>query len=110
MMLFTKDILKKIPTLDASSTLGIDDQKVWVKLFNPTGGQTWYITAYTPAEKMAFGFVNLGDAEMAELGYISMDEIEKFRGRFGLPIERDRGFEPMPLRQVMDTIKNGGHI
>ena len=111
MKFFTAAILKKIPTLDDSAEMSIAEQKVWVKLFNPYGRGTWYITAYDPTTKEAFGFVNLGDAEMAELGYINIPELEALRiSPFGLGLERDRNFSPMPLQEVMDTIKKGGHV
>ena len=110
MKLFTKANLKKLPTLEESAEWSIDQQKVWVKLFNPAGSQTWYITASDPDENLAFGFVNLGNPQMAELGYISIHELENLRLPFGLKIERDRHFDPMPLQDVMDTIHSGGHI
>ena len=100
----------KVPTLYQSEDKTIDQQKVWVKLFNPMGSQTWYITAFDPCTNEAFGFVNLGDAEMAELGYISITELERLVLPWGMKIERDINFTPMPLREVMDTIKGGGHI
>jgi hypothetical protein len=110
MKLFTKENLKTLPTLDESSELGIDDQKVWVKLFNPCGAGTWYITAYDPETKEAFGFVNLGDPDMAELGYISVSELEELRLPLAMKIERDRFFDPMPLREVMDKVHAGKHV
>lgn len=40
------------------------------------GGSDWYITDITPKDKLMFGYVILnGDTQMAEAGYISMDEI-----------------------------------
>ncbi len=110
MKLFTKAILKKLPTLDDSSDLSIKDQSVHCKLFNPVGVGTWYITAYNPTDKMAFGFVNLGDPPMAELGYISIDELENLKLPLGLSIERDMYFDSMPLQDVMDKVKSGGHV
>ncbi len=110
MKLFTKEILKKLPTLDATAETKIDDLTVHLKLFNPTGIGTWYIYAYNPDEKMALGFVNLNDPQMAELGYISIEELEEFKGQMGLGIERDMSFKSKPLRGIMDTVKNGGHV
>ena len=109
MKLFTKANLKSLPTLDESAQLSIADQKVWVKLFG--GSATWYITSLDPETNEAFGFVNLGDAQCAELGYIDMNKLTRLKiPPFGLPIERDRHFDPMPLQEVMDTVKAGGHV
>jgi hypothetical protein len=110
MKLFTKALLKEIPTLDETAELGIDKSIVYAKFFSPVGAGTWYITAYDPIHNEAFGYVNLGDSDMAELGYIPMGELESLRLPFGLKIERDMHFTKTPLKQVMDTIQGGGHI
>lgn len=40
------------------------------------GASDWFITEVNPNEKLAFGYVCLnGDWEMAEFGYISIDEL-----------------------------------
>ena len=67
-----------------------------VKLFNPTGIGTWYLAEYDPATRNAYGLCVLQDAE---IGYVSMAELVEFRGRFGLPIERDLYWEPRPLSE-----------
>jgi len=70
------------------------EHKAVVKLFNPTGIGTWYLTEYNPETKLAFG---LSCLQEKELGDVSMDEIQDFKGRFGLGIERDRWFESNKL-------------
>ena len=110
MKLFTAKNLKDLPTMDETAEMGISEQTVWVKLFNPCGAGTWYLTSYDPDEKLGFGFVTLGDPDMAELGYISITELEELRLPFGSKIERDRHFDPMPLQAVMEKIKSGGHV
>ena len=109
MKLFTKEILKKLPTLDESALLSISEQKVWVKLFQPSYGFYWYITAYNPQTNEAFGFVNLGDSQCAELGYISINEIVTAKYKIG-QVERDKYFDPMPLQEVMDIVHAGKHV
>jgi hypothetical protein len=110
MKLLTKTLINQIPTCDETAEMGIDEQFVYAKLFNPCGSQTWYITSYDPEYNEAFGFVNLGDPQMAELGYIPMGELESIQLPFGLKIERDLHFTKTPLREVMETIQSGGHI
>ena len=111
MKLFTKEILNKLPKIGETGELEAKDVKVPLKLFNPAGAGTWYITEYDPEEKLAFGFVNLGDPEMAELGYVSIQELEELKLPFGLGVERDMwfGFDHT-LEEVMNTVKQGGHI
>lgn len=65
-----------------------------VKLFDPTGSWTWYIAAYEPETRCAWGLV---DGFEREYGSIYMPELVEYRGRFGLPIERDQGWKPIPL-------------
>lgn len=68
-----------------------------VKLFNPTGAGTWYLTAYDPETRIASGAAMIHEFEY---GDFSMAELVEFRGRFGLPIERDLHWAPRPLREV----------
>ena len=68
-----------------------------IKLFDPTGSWTWYIAAYDPETRTAYGLV---DGLNKEYGNISMAEVVAYRGRFGLPIERDLYWQPKPMSQV----------
>ena len=122
MRLFTKAILARLPALYSNENKKASDVIVHVKLF--VSSATWYITEYNPDEKLAFGFINLGDPEMAELGYISIAELEqlevpinvRMRTRVGAvcvgssKVERDISFIPCSLEYVMNTIKAGNHV
>lgn len=61
-----------------------------VKLFTPNAGATWLLSELD-AEGIAFGLCDLG-LGFPEVGYVSLAELEAFRGRWGLPIERDAHF------------------
>ena len=70
-----------------------------VKLFTPDAAGTWLLTELDPDEPdIAFGLCDLG-LGCPELGYLSLSELQRFRGRLGLPVERDRFFvaTPFPL-------------
>ena len=67
-----------------------------VKLFNPTGAASWYLAAYDPETGIAWGAAFIHEFE---IGDIYMPELVEFRGRFGLPIERDLHWSPRPLSQ-----------
>jgi len=76
--------------------LGTEDGIARVKLFDPTGSGTWFISEYDPKTRQAYGRVHGQDDEY---GYFWMPELVEFRGRFGLPIERDLHWEPRPLSE-----------
>ena len=79
-----------------------------VKLFTPDANAAWLLTELDPSDNVLFGLCDLG-LGFAELGSVSLDEIEAFRGPFGLPIERDRFFEAnRPLSHyAVDAAKLG---
>ena len=81
----------KVPAIGAEATIAR------IKLFDPTGGWTWYISEYDPETREAFGLV---DGFEKELGYFNMEEIVNLRGRFGLPIERDLHWHSRPLAEL----------
>lgn len=111
MKLFTKEILSKLPAIGSTSEMEAENIKVPLKLFGGAAS-SWYITEYDPKTKEAYGFVNLGDPMMAEEGYISIAEVEAIKfPPFGLSVERDMhfGYEHT-LKEVIDTVKAGGHI
>ena len=68
-----------------------------IKLFDPTGSWTWYLAAYDPDTRQAYGLV---DGHEKEYGYIDMAELVAFRGSLGLPIERDLHWERRPLSEL----------
>ena len=97
MKLLTKEILSKLPPLYSQENN--PDPTVWVKFFDPTGLWTWYATEGSQ-EGDDFIFFGLVKGFEDELGNFSLNELTKFRGKFGLGIERDRYFKPVPLSQI----------
>jgi hypothetical protein len=69
-----------------------DDLKPVVKLFNPCGAATWLITELNPETNIMFGLCYLGMGS-PEIGDVSLDELQEFKGVFGLGIERDIHWE-----------------
>jgi hypothetical protein len=70
----------------------IKDPLVIAKYFNPTGAGTWYATEYDPDQRLFFGYVSIFGDINDEWGYFGLDELESFKGQFGLGIERDLYF------------------
>lgn len=95
--------LRNTPKLYSQDGKG-DQAKVFVKLFNPAGSMTWFITEFSEVapdgtRNLAFGYVTGGFEP--ELGYISIEELANVKGRLGIGIEIDtHGFRPKTLGEV----------
>lgn len=111
MKIITKAIEKAFKKQGDTSQMLMSEIKIVMKMFNPCGGQTWYIYEKLN-EDIYMAFVNLGDSEMAECGTVSMSELTSIRVGYGLKLERDMHFEPLSkvLQDVIDTVKSGGHV
>lgn len=91
MKLVTKAVAKMLPPLRANEMKSAAEIKVPLKIFNPGGTGTWYITEANLETGEAFGWCDLGEPE---LGYVSLHELEAVRGRWGLKMERDMHWDP----------------
>lgn len=75
-----------------------------VKLFTPDGSATWLLTEIEPdAPDIAWGLCDLGMG-FPEFGTVSLAELAAYRGRIGLPVERDRHFVARgPISKYIDA-------
>lgn len=107
MKIITKEIEKAFAKQGYTGNKSAKDIFIVMKLFNPVGAGTWYLYEKQD-EDIYWCFANLGDPMCAECGTVSLSELL----RFGLKIERDMHFKPLSisLQDVMDKIKNGGHV
>jgi hypothetical protein len=87
MKLLTKEILERFAKIGSQENE--KDPIVVAKFFNPTGAGTWYATEYDPKDKIFFGYVSIFGDHNDEWGSFSLEELENFKGNFGLGIERD---------------------
>jgi len=92
------------PALYAQDGKG-DEAMVHVKLFDPCGSWTCYLTEFSETapdgcKNLAFGLVT-GVGE-PELGYVDLEEISNVRGRMGIGIEIDMHFKPTTLGQLRE--------
>jgi hypothetical protein len=87
------------------------DPRPVVKLFTPDAAATWLLTELDPAfPDQAFGLCDLGLGS-PELGWVSLPELAKIRGRFGLRVERDYFFvADRPLSAYADAAHAAGRI
>jgi len=94
MKLLTEELRRRLPAL--YSTEHDSDPVLQAKFFTPDSNWTWYASEFD-GEDLFFGLVQ-GFEE--EWGYFSLKELEEARGPLGLPIERDRYFDPAPASAV----------
>ena len=99
MKLMTKELEQKFARVGSQEN--IKDPVIIAKFFNPTGSGTWYATEYDPETRTFFGYVSIFGDWNDEWGTFSLDELESYRGKFGLGIERDLYFEEKPGSQVI---------
>jgi hypothetical protein len=87
MKLMTAELEKRFAKVGLQEE--VTDPVIVAKFFNPQGAGTWYATEYDPATKTFYGYVSIFGDENGEWGYFSLEELESYRGPFGLGIERD---------------------
>ena len=109
----TKKLIEHGRATSAAQLEGLDepDHMPVVKLFTPDANCTWLISELDPDDPdLAFGLCDLGFG-CPELGSVRISEIEKLRGAFGLPAERDRHFRPeRSLSAYADLARKNGRI
>jgi hypothetical protein len=86
MKLMTKELEKRFAEVGRQD---IPDPLIIAKYFNPTGAGTWYATEFDPVDKIFFGYVSIFGDHNDEWGYFSLEELQEYRGMFGVGIERD---------------------
>jgi hypothetical protein len=100
MKLMTKGLEQRFAQVGSQAE--VIDPLVIAKFFNPTGAGTWYATEYDPDTRIFFGYVSIFGDWNDEWGSFSLDELENYRGRFGLGIERDLHFQEQRSSQVIN--------
>ena len=95
MKLLTKAILRRLPPLGSQEKKGLKAKAV-VKFFTADANWSWYASEFD-GEDLFFGLV---DGFEKELGYFRLSELQQVRGKLGLPVERDRYFQPRTLREL----------
>jgi len=100
MKLLTKELEQRFASVGSQEN--VKDPLIIAKFFNPAGAGTWYATEYNPEERIFFGYASIFGDWNDEWGYFSLDELQSFKGKFGLGIERDLYFEEKPASQVIE--------
>lgn len=107
MKLMTKEISKNAM---AQYKLGSDfkGQMIVAKFFNPTGTWKWYVMNQDPEDPdYLWGIVKGYEVEM---GSFSLSELQNLKFPFGLSIERDLWFTPIPAKECWERLLQGDFI
>jgi hypothetical protein len=104
--LLTKRLAKRFKEIGSQEDA--QDPIIVAKFFYPAGAGTWYATEYDPSTRTFFGYVSIFGDWNDEWGSFSLEELQTFKGRFGLGIERDLYFREQPASQVINKNKKGG--
>lgn len=107
MKLMTKEIEKRFNEIGCQDGKG-EDAVVVLKIFNPTGAGTWYLTEYDPDNRLFFGFASIHGGLDDEWGYVSLTEMEQVKLPFGLTLERDLHFGTPKAGEVGPICKRMG--
>ena len=103
MKLLTKELLTRFAKVGRQEE--VKDPLVIAKFFNPGGAGTWYATEYDPEEQIFFGYVSIFGDWNDEWGSFALSELENFRGKFGLGIERDLYFGEHQISELVPSLK-----
>jgi len=108
MQLITREIERLL--LENGRRAGEDHRPV-VRFFHASGPATWLITEMDAhAPDILHGLADLGFG-CPELGSVSLRELERVKGLFGLGIERDLHFEARyPLSVYAEAARAAGAI
>ena len=99
MKLMTKELEKRFAQVGCQEK--VKDPIVIAHYFNPTGAGDWYATEYYPEKRLIFGYASIFGDWNDEWGYTSLDELQAYKGRFGLGIERDLYWTEKPASEVI---------
>jgi len=100
MELFTKEIEK---LAEAQYNLGsnLEKQIVVAKFFNPTGAGTWFLINKEENSNYCWGICHIFEWE---IGSFLKSDLENYRGKFGLCIERDLNFEEVNAQELWNKL------
>ena len=98
----TKKQLEKLPVLYSQDNIKTRNQKIMMHFF--IGNCDWWVTEYSPEDRIFFGFCNLGDPQMSEWGNVSLDELIDFK-MGSMQIERDMHWKVRPASKVKEIVR-----
>ena len=110
------DMLARVPGMYTSELTDSEDTVIHIHFF--LGHCDWYVAEYDGRDTF-FGFVNLGDPDMAEWGYFSFAELKSLTvrsrvidarsgaliGMLPAHVEMDQHWQPKPFCEVQAQVR-----
>ncbi len=101
-------IRENLPILGSQQSKG-GQAKVWTKCFTVDGSRAWYITegsARRNPEGQAVDYLLYGlmEGECRKLDYFWLSELAAFHDPAGLPVRRDRNWQPKSLAEIAPEV------
>lgn len=91
------EIFREACRLRGVPAIGTESPTAKVKIFDPCGSWTWFISEWDPETNECFGLVHGFEKE---LGYISLQELSEIPGPLRIGLEVDVWFKPTPLEEL----------
>lgn len=98
--LLTAEIAQRLPKHD--DVVSLDHAVVQCKFFVPGTLHRWYVLTGEPTKDGNWNFLGYAtcDSDGGEFGGFTLSELESIEGPFGVRVERDLYFEPVPISSV----------
>jgi hypothetical protein len=91
---------EKIPMLYATENIPCEKKMIYLRYEIKELGFYWLIAELDKKKNLAFGYANLNDDELAEWGYMDIDEL------LDNGADLDREWKPCMYKEAMDRIVN----
>lgn len=98
MKLMTKQLEKELAKYPLYSQDGKGEDAIVVCKFF-LQGYTWYVLEAEKADD-DYEFFGIIEGQYTEYGYFMLSQLESVTGRWGLRVERDRGFKPTKVKDL----------
>ncbi len=103
MRLLTKEDLEALPNL--GDTGEEKDPTLYVKLFYPDSGWTWWLSEYDPKAGVCYGLLDWYECDW---GAFRLNDVESLKGKQGSGVQRDTSFKPVRFSELKKELEGMG--
>ena len=84
-----------MPKLNETEETPLREKTIYQRWIHESTGFYWLIAEYDPKSKLAFGYANLNNDELAEWGYIDVQEL------IDVGAVLDEGWRPRKFKEAL---------